>query len=641
MVYIYEYDIAAVFIALAVTLSFLIQNNITSKTTKCFFLLSSVILCSSVFDLISLYTIKNAATIPLWINHIVNVLYILTFNSVSVCYFLLIVVSNGNFKKWEKVDKICVWLPFLLDIILIVTSPFSHTVYYFDENYIYRHGPLFYFLYVVAFFYVILCFAQNTKKRSSFTSSQRATFYFYFIASCLALIIQMIYTRVLVIGFVTSLTSMFIYLTLENPASYVDKETGMYNRTAFQIIINHKLEKKKNFKIIELKIIGFKYLNTTIGVSSKEELMKELSFSLRKACEKRMLFRISGTRFAVIIPDNEKLLQHYIVRINAIFSETFKVGDYKIIMSSRLVHISCPQDANTWEDVSDILEVSLDNLIEAEPQTVEKGDKKLLQKSRRAFLIQNLLNSAIDNNEFYVMYQPIYSFEKHRYTTAEALVRLNSEKLGFVGPDEFIPIAEQNGMILKIGEFVFKSVCEFIKKEKLWEKGIEYIHVNLSAIQCMQKTLNNQLFSIMDSYGLDYKYIALEVTETAAKASSSILQFNMNKLIEKNINFALDDYGTGFSNIESIIKYPFKTIKLDKSLVDSAFLNIKTKIILQQTIKMINELGLKVIAEGVETEVQKNELEKMNCDYIQGYYFSRPLKKNAFLELLNDEHIPV
>lgn len=639
MVYIYEYDIAAVFIALAVTISFLIRNNITSKTTKSFFLLSTVILCSSVFDLISLYTIKNAATIPLWINHIINVSYILTFNAVSVCYFLLIVVTNGNFKKWERVDKICVWLPFVLDIILIVTTPFSGTIFYFDENYIYCHGPLFYFLYVVALFYIVLCFAQNSKKRSTFSKSQRATFYFYFIASCTALIIQMIFTRVLIIGFVTSLTSMFIYLTLENPASYVDKETGMYNRTAFQIIVTNKLEKKKPFRIIELKLIGFKYLNTTIGVSYKEEMMKEMAFNLRKACEKRMMFRISGTRIAVIIPDNEKLLQHYIIRINAIFSEPVKIGDYKIVVTSRLVHIRCPEDANTWEDVSDILEVSLDNLIEAEPQTVEPADKKLLQKSRRSYLIQNLLSSAIENNEFYVVYQPIYSFEKQRYTTAEALVRLNSEKLGFVGPDEFIPIAEQNGMILKLGEFVFKSVCEFIIKERLWEKGIEYIHVNLSAIQCMQKSLNQQLISIMDSYGLDYKYIALEVTETAAKASSNILQYNMNKLVERNMIFALDDYGTGFSNIESLIKYPFKTIKLDKSLVDTAFSNIKTKIILQQTITMIKELGLDVVAEGVETESQKDELEKMLCDYIQGYYFSKPVKRNAFLELLDDIHI--
>ena len=214
---------------------------------------------------------------------------------------------------------------------------------------------------------------------------------------------------------------------------------------------------------------------------------------------------------------------------------------------------------------------------------------------------------------------------------------MNNDELGFVSPDEFIPIAERNGLILLIGEYVFRSVCKFILNNKLWEKGIEYIHVNLSAIQCMQEKLHEQLLSIMDFYGLDYKYIELEVTETAAIASSDTLLKNMKVLMEKNMNFALDDYGMGYSNTSSILQYPFHTIKLDKSIVWSAVKNENARKLLQHTIAMFRDMGIELVAEGVETSEMAVMLMKMKCDYLQGFLYSKPVKPREFLELISEK----
>ena len=209
-------------------------------------------------------------------------------------------------------------------------------------------------------------------------------------------------------------------------------------------------------------------------------------------------------------------------------------------------------------------------------------------------------------------------------------------ELGFVSPDEFIPVAEKNGLIHMIGEFVFRSVCKFIINNKLWEKGIEYIHVNLSVIQCMQEKLYEQLLGIMDFYGLDYKYIELEVTETAAVVSSDTLMINMKQLMEKNMSFALDDYGMGYSNTTSILKYPFHTIKLDKSIVWAAMKDDKARKLLQHTIAMFRDMGIELVAEGVETKEMAAMLSKMKCDYLQGYLYSKPVKAEEFLKLLQD-----
>ena len=151
----------------------------------------------------------------------------------------------------------------------------------------------------------------------------------------------------------------------------------------------------------------------------------------------------------------------------------------------------------------------------------------------------------------------------------------------------------------------------------------------------MQEKLHEQLLSIMDFYGLDYKYIELEVTETAAIASSDTLRKNMMLLMEKNMNFALDDYGMGYSNTSSILQYPFHTIKLDKSIVWAAMENEKAQKLLHHTIAMFCDMGIKLVAEGVETSEMALMLIKMKCDYLQGFLYSKPVNARNFLELLS------
>ena len=150
----------------------------------------------------------------------------------------------------------------------------------------------------------------------------------------------------------------------------------------------------------------------------------------------------------------------------------------------------------------------------------------------------------------------------------------------------------------------------------------------------MQEKMHEQLFAIMDYYGLDYKYIQLEVTETSAIASSETLLKNMKILMEKKMNFALDDYGMGYSNTSTILEYPFRTIKLDKSIVWAAMKNEKAAKLLQHTIAMFKDMEIELVAEGVETKEMADALIKMKCDYLQGFLYSKPVKAESFLQLL-------
>ena len=250
--------------------------------------------------------------------------------------------------------------------------------------------------------------------------------------------------------------------------------------------------------------------------------------------------------------------------------------------------------------------------------------------------IRTAVRNAVMNGGFEVYYQPIYSTAKKKIIAAEALVRLNDPQLGFISPEVFIPMAEKEGFILDIGEFVFESVCRFIRDGNVCEKGIEYIEVNLSTVQCMQYRLADRFIRIMKDYDVKPQNIILEITETAAVGSPVNLIRNVDTFSSNGVKFALDDYGTGYSNLSYVYALPFDCVKIDKSILWSSLDNPKAYATLKNTFYMLQQLGTEIVMEGVETIAHIDKLLELKCDYFQGYYFSKAVPGVEFLEYLNN-----
>ena len=407
----------------------------------------------------------------------------------------------------------------------------------------------------------------------------------------------------------------------------------IYNKKAFMLTTASNFNTGKKFIVLGVQLEGITFLNESIGYNNLNKLLVLVARKLCGICGKYNLFRLSGSKLAIIFNSEDKNIDDKLLELQLLFSQTIKISNIEVSPKVKMALFHCPEAADHYVKLNDLIFDTL-NSAPTESGKIIDANKSMLEKSRREYFLIQVLKQALSQNQFEVYYQPIYSVKQKKFTTAEALIRLNNSELGFVSPEEFIPLAERNGLILLIGEFVFRTVCKFIINNKIWEKGIEYIHVNLSVIQCMQEKMHENLLSIMDYYGLDYKYIQLEVTETTAIASSDTLMKNMKVLMEKNINFALDDYGMGYSNTSSILEYPFRTIKLDKSIVWSAMKNEKAYKLLNHTIAMFRDMGIELVAEGIETKEMADTLIKMKCDYLQGYLYSKPIKADDFLALL-------
>jgi len=203
-----------------------------------------------------------------------------------------------------------------------------------------------------------------------------------------------------------------------------------------------------------------------------------------------------------------------------------------------------------------------------------------------------------------------------------------------VPPGVFIDIAEQNGMILKLGEIVFEKVCRFLKGINTGQYGIHYIEVNLSVVQCAFEHLAETYINIMEKHKLSPKLINLEITESASLSAKKILLDNMKVLMDYGIRFSLDDFGTGQSNLNYIVDMPVDIVKFDRDMTRAYFENGRAKYVMDAAMHMIQGMKLKIVSEGIETEEQYKTMEALGISYIQGYYFSKPLPEKEFLEFL-------
>ena len=254
--------------------------------------------------------------------------------------------------------------------------------------------------------------------------------------------------------------------------------------------------------------------------------------------------------------------------------------------------------------------------------------------------VDEKVRTAIEERRFEVYYQPIYSTETGRYVAAEALLRMKDNRHGFISPEVFIPIAEKSGMIIDIGRFVLEEVCRMLSEEGLSRYGLHYVEVNLSVVECIQDDIALSIARVLEKYELAPSSINLEITETAADSFTRIVDNNVNRLHEAGFDFSLDDFGTGYSSINRILTLPLKIIKLDKSIVQPAFSGSDAKTLLDCSVDMVKKLGLEIVAEGVETKEQAEEIIKLGCDYIQGYYFSRPVPREVFVRMIKEGTIP-
>lgn len=422
--------------------------------------------------------------------------------------------------------------------------------------------------------------------------------------------------------------------------AYTDFLTGLYNRMCCERDLARQVDlAKKNSAtgaLLYLDLDDFKHINDGLGHQYGDVLLKAISHSLQRVKGiEHTCYRVGGDEFIIVIPPDqysrcEKILED----IREIFAKPWflKDADYYCTMSMGIV--TFPDMGDSVADLTKKADIAMYEAKRGGKNRMARYNAGIYSASgRRLDMEKNMRDAAIgDYNEFEVYYQPIIDVRKgDRCAGAEALLRWNSSKLGFITPAEFIPLAEYLGLINPIGNYVLREACAQCRK---WnEAGFDYkVNVNLSVVQLLQADVVETVERTIEETGIEPRNLTLEVTESLAINDMERMQGILNRIRALGVKIALDDFGTGYSSLNHIREIPFDMIKVDQSFVREVAEDAYSQSFVKMVAELAETLGASICVEGIETESQYRIVRKMKVKYIQGYYFDRPMQREVFEE---------
>lgn len=409
-----------------------------------------------------------------------------------------------------------------------------------------------------------------------------------------------------------------------------DELTGIYTRQAFfyhaKTLLKAKAEER--FHLIVADIRDFKLINSSYGDKIGDEVLCYLAKTYTKMFRDGLVSRYGSDQFVCMTYGDWDLSLETMKKLTEEIAENapipnlmIKYGVYEDVDTSLPISVICDRGFMAIRSIRDNYEHSIAYYTE-----------EMNQKQMQDRALENRFESAISNKEFVAYFQPKYDVKTEKIVGAESLVRWINSDGSMVMPGDFIPLYERDGLIVRLDEYIFRHVCEF--QRELMEKGQELlpISVNLSRASIHHIGVVDRYVEIVKETGIPFSCVSIELTETATLNNVKIRDFT-ERLVNAGFALHMDDFGSGYSSLITLSELPFNTLKIDKSLVDCIGQQ-KGRMVVQQVIILAHGLGMNVIAEGVETAEQVELLREMECDDIQGFYYSRPLPREEFIKNL-------
>lgn len=583
-------------------------------------------------DILSIVMIVNRDMFPLWLVKAECKTYLV---SLMAHGYMALIYANADIRGLARADRYTYGLTaaFAVFVILIYALPIN---LYCENDEVYTYGLACYATYAGALALVIITTARLLIHRKTMNALRRRAIMLWLAIWVAAAFTQFLMQSMLLVGFAGALGMVILFHELENPEIYIDRSTGFYNSYALVEFIKQQYRLGKSCHGILVSLENIR--KGSIPLGKTEDVMGEVAEFIRQLPE-TTVFKTDDREFSLSF-ESPEALERVKEIIFARFKESWlKDGDSyaaPVFLHPYFLVIPSSDAADSPEEMLDFLRYFRLQCMEASENGAMTLDKVTVAGKKQREEMLAVILDAIKNDRIEVFFQPIYSTSEKKFVSAEALARIRSEDGEIIPPALFIPIAEETGLIAKIGETVFDKTCKFIRENDIGRLGIEYIEVNLSVVQCEDEELADKYIKIMERHGLAPQHINLEITESAAIAKKSVLLENMHKLISYGVTFSLDDFGNGQSNLNYIVDMPVNIVKFDHYMTQSYFETDKARFVIKAAARMIHDMSLKIVSEGVETEEQLNVLERLGIDYIQGYYFAKPMEGASFLEFLKN-----
>ena len=431
--------------------------------------------------------------------------------------------------------------------------------------------------------------------------------------------------------------------------AYYDRLTGLPNRQFFleQLAQLLKGAQQSDRKIVVLYIDldNFKRINDTLGHTIGDELLIEIANRLKHSTSGHApiarhitsntdiaVSRLSGDEFAIILDRLEDTaiagtIAKYLLNI---LSRPMTLQGHELLTTFSIGIAIAPTDSDDQENLLKHADTAMHHAKKSGKNTYQYYNNTMNSTGHERLQLETELRRAVTLDELCLFYQPQVDAQTGNIVSAEALVRWQHPKHGLLGPDRFIPLAEEMGLITDIGNWVLRQACKDMKSWLDNDMKLKHVGVNLSSLQFKQPNLVNQIQKVLIETGLDAKHLALELTESVIMNDADTTIATLHALKAMGFRLSVDDFGTGYSSLNYLSKFPLDELKIDKSFIADVDTDSQNNSIVTAIVAMAKSLGLKLVAEGVETEQQLSFVQKQRVDLVQGFYFSKPLKHMHF-----------
>lgn len=634
-----SFDIAALVILTMLLISCIVRKMTSGTSNRLFLAFISSNLIATVFDIwaVMLDNAGSTSHLALYVAH--SGYLIMHIFTVPVCVLFVISLTD----TWHKIRKsfwiqFVLWAPLLTVVAALLTNPFTNKMFLVDGGY--QRGPWFFLIYGAVLIYVVFAIGYMIRYRRLVERSKMVAVMSYIPIGITAMLIQMLSPEMLVEMFGSAVSLLLMSIGVQRPEEIVDSDTQFIKYSAYATDMKRNFRNAKKMDVVMLNLGSFSSINAMMGYDFAMLVLNDVVARIRKVNKlldnKGELYYLDRGRFRMVFEEKhrEKAARAAELLVESL-KEKSDFNNLDVSLNPFVILASCPEEIPDFKTLM-TFGTDFHEKLKYEGRVMHVNEvyhKGLFEIQKN---IDQIIEEALEFHRFQVYYQPIYSIEKGRFVSAEALLRLFDPTYGFISPEILVTAAERSGAIHRIGDYVLDEVCSFIASEGFRKLGLEYIEVNLSVTQCMRVNLAEKVMAIMGKHRVSSERINLEITETAASHTQEVMAENLNKLTRAGISFSLDDYGTGYSNIKRVIQLPLKIIKLDKTFVDEQD-NPKMRVVLKNTVAMLKDMDMEIVVEGIETQEMLDFFTELQCDFIQGYFFSKPLPKPEFINFLKSQ----
>lgn len=617
-------QICGIVICLVLAFFYKQQRKLDLETQNAFVRVWGMVILGLVLDISSMFILRHEDFFSHTFAMIMCNLYLLTIvwkQVMGVLYIDTYISEQHDFKQKET------WIYMIYGIIgsfFIIITPISGMMDRGRSGYHFGRATI--MAYMLAILLLLRMLWMLFQHRRQMTRNSRNTAY-YWVGLCLtATLVQFLNNELMIAGFFSAIGIMMIYLKLENPERFIDLDTGFFNKLGLKHCMRQLDETGESVTMIyfDCDPIGQQ------GMVIDREVRLEV-YNFFDGLKQAYPFR--GGNEGILIAIREK---EYVLKILQSINERFEKpwGKNKdIYLRTKMIYL---EDTNLLKSASDVKKIFY--FVRNDKKLYEEDmillNESMIYEAYKEDDVETIIMDSIKDNRVEVHYQPIYSTVSKSFESAEALVRIRREDGSIMMPGSFIEVAEKRGSILPLGAEVFDKVCRFIEEHNIRQMGLHYIEVNLSAVQCGYKNLASELIETMKRHHVDPACINLEITESASMVNDKVFIDNMYSLKKYGVSFSLDDFGTGQSNLNYIVAMPVDIVKFDRGMTLSYFENARAKHVMDAAMAMIKGMDLAIVSEGIESEEQLRIMEELGIQYIQGYYFSKPLPENKFIEFV-------